>query len=840
MSFPATERVDVLFAEVAAQTPDRVAITDRDGDLTYGTLLGQVRLVSLGLCQRGIRRGDTVLVTGRPDRNTVIAELAILSVGAAYVPVDPAYPAERVELMAQSAGAVLALGAGAADDTIGIPVTDLDSLAAIGAQSGSEPPSEASGRAGPDDLAYVMFTSGTTGRPKAVGVTHRGIIGLTRGAEPLRLRPVDGVLAHSTIAFDAATFEFWCPLLSGARIVAAPPQPLALHELAALLARPDVSVAWLTASVFQLLATSHPAELGTLRTLITGGDAVSAVTASAFATGQPGTLLVNGYGPTENVTFSTLGPATSWNQQPGSSFPIGVPLAGTSCYLLDAQLRPVRAGDIGDLYLGGERLARGYLGQPAATAEKFLPDPFADRPGARMYATGDRARLVNDTALEFCGRTDDEIKIRGFRVNLAEPTAALVADEAVDDAAVLAQAGPDGLRLVGFVTPVQDVDGLRDRLSFRVPQHLIPERIVALESMPLSTNGKVDRGALMRAAPAAVVDDHPVPAADCPSPKPDSALSGYWERHTGVRPEPESDFFFDGGSSLALMRLVEDVRSGLGITLDFADVYADPTYEELNQMIRAQSSATDTGAGTTVPNSSQRAGEMTGIPELPAGVWIRALPPQSDEVVAADYAVVDRWLREYVSKPEPELGRAGPVCPFVPPAINDEAVQFSFRYDADGHSERRLREVIDQELAEFDAQAKPLPRSGALLDCRLVVLPATGPDGWRRLDEVYGSLKDAAVQAGLMIGQFHPVCDEPAVRNPGFRVSVAPVGMFAIRRMAPHDVLFLHETARWFASYDRRFRAYYERGRVRDPLLLRLHRTALTRHGLPPLTSAEH
>lgn len=237
------------------------------------------------------------------------------------------------------------------------------------------------------------------------------------------------------------------------------------------------------------------------------------------------------------------------------------------------------------------------------------------------------------------------------------------------------------------------------------------------------------------------------------------------------------------------------------------------------------------GAGRMTQRTSGIGG---GRPDR-SGLWIRVLPAQPEAVLAFQFEQVDTWLREYIARPDPRLGRSGPICPFVPAALNAETIQFSFRYDVGDHDDGHIRQVLEEELADFEVETKPLPRSGVSLESRLVVLPALGPDGWRRLDVVYEALKNTAVAAGLMIGQFHPLCEEGAIHNSGFRVSRAPVGLFAIRRMAPHDVLFLHERSDWFESYDRRFRSHYERGRIRDPILRKIHLSGLTRHDLPAL-----
>ncbi|MFJ5069163.1 non-ribosomal peptide synthetase [Kitasatospora sp. NPDC088556] len=592
-------RIEQCFTAVAEAFPERVALADRYGEIRYGELLTRARTAAASLRAKGVDSGTAVLIVGHGDRRTVLAMLAVLMAGGCYVPVDPRYPADRVRLMAGTARAALALHAGDGGDSadsadsadsptvadLGIPVHDIASL--LAERTTTAVPSSP---AGPDDLAYVMFTSGTTGAPKAVGVTHRGVTGLALGAESLRLGPGDGVLLHSTLAFDASTFEIWSPLLAGARITAADRNPLALHELAALLARPQITTAWLTAPLFRLMATHHGLALGTLRTLVTGGDTVPAGTARSFTAAHPATRLVNGYGPTENTTFSTLGDASAWDREHSAAFPIGTAVAGTTCHVLDERLRPVAPGAVGELYLGGPRLARGYLHDPAATAARFVPDPFSARPGARMYRTGDRVRHLPDGALDFLGRADDEVKVRGFRTDPAEAAAVLAADPAVDDAVVIAGTGPDGAVLTAFLTPASvDTDAVRRGAWQRAPRHLVAERIIAVDALPLGPTGKVDRAALARLADARThdADDANPRTHDADARTHDTAAQGHpalaaaWESQTGHHPLPDSDFFADGGTSLGLMRLVEQVRTQLGPTLDFAQLYAAPTYADL-------------------------------------------------------------------------------------------------------------------------------------------------------------------------------------------------------------------------------------------------------------------
>jgi acyl-CoA synthetase (AMP-forming)/AMP-acid ligase II len=330
------------------------------------------------------------------------------------------------------------------------------------------------------------------------------------------------------------------------------------------------------------MAAHHRDALSRLRLLVAGGDVVPADLAAAVSAGCPDTVLLNGYGPTENTTFSTAFVAAEWDRTESESLPIGRAVAGTRCYLLDDRLRPVPAGQVGELCLGGDRLAWGYLGDPAATAARFRPDPFVGSPGARMYRTGDRARELPGGSLQFLGRLDDEVKVRGFRVTLGAAEAVLAEDTEVADVVVLATGTGADRVLVGFVRPsTVDVSALRARAWQRAPRHLVPDTIRALDAFPLGANGKVDRDALL---------------ADVADPSHDhndgnghgTPLAEIWQRRTGVVAEPDADFFVSGGSSLDLMRMIEDIRTGIQVDLDFAEVYATTSFTELADLINTR------------------------------------------------------------------------------------------------------------------------------------------------------------------------------------------------------------------------------------------------------------
>ncbi|MBC3842408.1 amino acid adenylation domain-containing protein [Streptacidiphilus sp. 4-A2] len=443
----------------------------------------------------------------------VVAALAVLKAGGGYVPLDADYPPERLRMMLDAARCPVVLGtaallAGLPADT-GVRAVALDAVDAAGATDArTAPPAPPALPTHPDALAYTMFTSGSTGVPKGVMVTHRGVARLVRQPGAARVEPDEVVLHASSTSFDAATFDIWGALANGARLVVARAGRLSATELGELLRRHRVTTVLLPTGLFHLMVDERLSDLAGLRRLVVGGDVLSAPHARRFLRAVPGCALVNAYGPTE-VTTATTVHLVSPGQGEEQSVPIGRAMAGTSVRLLDEELRPVAPGTPGQLFAGGPGIARGYLNDPAQTALRFLPDPW--QPGARLYATGDLARELPDGTLEFLGRMDDQFKKRGFRVEPGEVEAALRADPAVRDALVLADgATADTRRLVAVLllpaagrAAAEVVDEVRVRLRAALPEYLVPDLWAAVDAFPLTPNGKVDRRALLALAVAA-------------------------------------------------------------------------------------------------------------------------------------------------------------------------------------------------------------------------------------------------------------------------------------------------------------------------------------------------
>ncbi|HVR98785.1 MAG TPA: amino acid adenylation domain-containing protein, partial [Thermoanaerobaculia bacterium] len=556
-AYPRESSLPERFASVVAERPDAVAVVDEDGAHSYGRLDEASSRLAGYLESRGIGAGDRVGVSMGRSADLVVALLGILKAGAAYVPLDPGYPDERLAFLTEDAGIATVLKAPVAGD-----------LAAP-----RQVPAES--------LAYVIYTSGSTGQPKGVAVSHRAVLRLVTG-DYLTLRPDDRLAFNANTSFDAATFEIWATLLQGATLVVIPQDVLlSPPDLAARLEREDVTVLHLTAALF---AQMVPAALGRLRCALFGGEASApAAVARVLEGGRPQRLL-HMYGPTESTTFATWHEVTD-----AAALPIGRPLANTTAYVLDRRQQPVPPGVTGELCLGGDGLAWGYLNRPDLTAERFVPDPFGE-PGARLYRTGDLASVRADGALELQGRIDHQVKIRGFRIEPGEVEAVLAAHPAVRECAVVARRDA-GVRLVAYV--VGDAGDLRGYLQERLPDYMVPSAFVALEALPLTPNGKVDRKALP--APDAVN----VSAGSEPLDLVEELLAGIWAEVLGLgRVGVHDDFFALGGHSLLATQVVSRVRAVLGVELPLRALFESPTVAGLGQSLRT---VRESGEGQAPP-----------------------------------------------------------------------------------------------------------------------------------------------------------------------------------------------------------------------------------------------
>ncbi|HEV7786142.1 MAG TPA: amino acid adenylation domain-containing protein, partial [Thermoanaerobaculia bacterium] len=456
--YPRERSIHELFAEQAAARPEAVAVCLGEERLTYGELDRRANRLARRLLRLGA--GPEVPIGLYLDRSLemVVALVAILKSGGAYVPLDPGFPRQRLAFILAQTGALLvltgeSLRADLPADTRWLCLDTAAEAAAIAAES-AEAPLPAGG---PENLAYVMYTSGSTGEPKGVAVTHRAVVRLVRETHYASFGPEEVFLQVAPLAFDASTFEIWGALLNGGRLALFPPGPVALEELAEVVARQGVTSLWLTAGLFHAMVDGPIAGLRPLRQLLAGGDVLSPSHVRRALADLPGCVVINGYGPTENTTF-TCCHRMAGPEEAGTPVPIGRPIAHTWVHVVDRAGQPSPAGVPGELRIGGDGLARGYLGRPGLTAERFVPDPFG-APGARLYRTGDLARHLPDGTLEFLGRLDQQVKIRGFRIEPGEIEAVLERHPGVRAAAVLSWERRAGdARLVAYVEPINPAD----------------------------------------------------------------------------------------------------------------------------------------------------------------------------------------------------------------------------------------------------------------------------------------------------------------------------------------------------------------------------------------------
>ncbi|MYW44258.1 non-ribosomal peptide synthetase, partial [Streptomyces sp. SID161] len=580
-----------LFTGQARRTPDAIAVHDGDRRLTYRDLNDWSAALAARLVADGLAPEDRVALLLDRSAELVVAQLAVLMAGGAYVPVDTRAPGERRDALLAQAGATVRLTAAdvtaartrpappAGPDT-GDAAEPVPATRPGPSSDGTAAPERGMPSADPDRLAYVMFTSGSTGLPKAVAVRHRDVAALATDSR-FTGGACERVLLHSPVAFDAATFEVWAPLLNGGRVVVAPGGSVDAALLRRLAAGGDLTALWLTAGLFRLLAQDAPDCFRGLTQVWTGGDVVPAPAVRRVLAACPGLTVVDGYGPTETTTFATSHALTDPAAVPGT-VPVGRPLDDMRAHVLDARLRPVPPGCPGELYLAGEGVARGYLGRPGDTAARFLADPLGP-PGARMYRTGDLARRHADGTVEFLGRADDQVKIRGFRVEPGEVEAALAAHPDVVDVAVLAREDrPGAKRLVAYVVgpAAEDGEELRAFAARSLPDYLVPTAFVPLAALPLSRNGKVDRAAL--------------PAPDAGSRRPRVEPRTETERRTAAvfgevlgsePPGAEDDFFQLGGDSILSIRLASRLAETFDTDLTPRAVFTHPTPAALARLL---------------------------------------------------------------------------------------------------------------------------------------------------------------------------------------------------------------------------------------------------------------
>jgi len=608
-----------LFEQQVGRTPGAPALRCGELTLTYAELNSRANRLARYLVSLGVGPEQRIAVCVERSVEMVVALYAVLKAGAAYVPLDPSYPLDRLAYMLDDCRPASVLTHAATDALVAVldascPRIVLDDPAAAWlAQSDANPNYDSQSA---QQLAYIIYTSGSTGQPKGAMNEHRGVVNrLLWMQDAYRLDASDRVLQKTPFSFDVSVWEFFWPLINGATLVMARPEghkdPVYLSEL---IAAEAITTLHFVPSMLQMfLEHGETARCQSLRRVICSGEALPVAAVARFHGQFAGTELHNLYGPTEAAVD-----VTAWQclAQDTAVVPIGRPIANTRVYILDAQKRPVPHGVAGELYLGGVQIGRGYFNRPQLTAERFLPDPFNIEPEARMYRTGDLGRHLPDGAIEYLGRNDFQVKIRGFRIELGEIEARLMQHPALHEAAVIARddkAG--GKQLVAYFTVRADaaaphVESLREHLLRTLPDYMVPSAYMALAELPLSSNGKLDRAALPAPDSSAFSKTEYVPPRD----ESERLLCRLWAEVLGLEQVGIHDNFFDiGGDSI---RSISIVGKGKSLGLDFAivDLFKHPSVAELAQYLR------DDQGNDTQPAITRYEPTAEDRDSLPAGI----------------------------------------------------------------------------------------------------------------------------------------------------------------------------------------------------------------------------
>ena len=574
--YPRHQCIHQMLEAAAASAPDAIAAQFQAKTLSYGELEARANQLAQVLAGRGAGSGMRVGISLERSLEMLVAVLAVLKTGAAYLPLDPSFPKARLEFMAS-------------DAEIGILVTSqglAGKLDFVGTVVLADEPGSCSRPLGrdvdPGSVAYVLYTSGSTGKPKGVEVPHRAVMNLLHGIQTeVQLRANESLLAVTTLSFDISMLELFLPLLAQARVViASRTQAADPQALRALLQQTKPALMQATPVTWRMLEETGWGGLDKLKVLV-GGERVSREIADSLL--ERASAVWNVYGPTETTIWSTICKL----ERNGEPVSIGRPIANTTLYVLDANQRLVPIGAAGELYIGGDGVACGYLNRPELTTERFVANPFG---AGRLYRTGDVVRYLRDGRLEMLGRNDGQVKVRGFRIELGDVEAALAECPEVSAAAAVVREGADGESvLAGYFVPrtggVIDVTAVRSALSARLPEYMVPTHLVAMRELPLTPNGKIDRKALPAVEVSGVAPlSEPVTAgADAL----ETTLIGIWESTLGIRPIKKSDNFFDlGGHSVLAARIFARMEKALGKSLPLATLFQAPTVEALASIIR--------------------------------------------------------------------------------------------------------------------------------------------------------------------------------------------------------------------------------------------------------------
>jgi amino acid adenylation domain-containing protein len=740
--YPRGVCIHELFDAQVRERPDAVALVWGEESLTYRELDARANQLANHLVRLGVGPDVRVGVLLERSAELIVSILAVLKAGGAYVPLDPGYPAERLRLMLSDSSVRVLLSRSELAEVVeahDLAVVHLDQAAGALASESTEAPRSG---ATPENLAYIVYTSGSTGKPKGVMVAHRHVVQLVCETDYVRFGPGDRVAQASNASFDALTFEAWGALMNGATLVGIPRDvllsPSALREM---LREERITTLYQTTALLNQLSREQPDVFAPLRDVLFGGQAADADSVRRLLKAGGPERLLHMYGPTETTAWC------SWEKveqvaEDALTVSVGRATGNQRIYLLDSVLNPVPVGVPGEAYVGGDGVVRGYLDRPGLTAERFLPDPFASEPGARMYRTGDRLRWKADGKLEFIGRVDEQVKIRGFRIEPGEIEAVLSAHAEVREARVIVREDEPGeQRLVAYVVGEAGADALREHLRESLPEYMVPAAFVALERIPLTPNGKLD----VKALPAPEGDAYGQRSYEAPLGAVEAALAAIWGEVLGAERVGRWDHFFElGGHSLLAVRVVSRVRQALGLEAAVGDVFVRPV---LADFARGLETAARTEAPAITPVDRTRPiplsfaqqrlwfleqlGDMGSTYHIPARLRLKgeldrdALAFALDRIVARHEALRTTFA-EVNGVPEQRIAPA-------------EANGFTLvEHDLGGvaDSEAALHALLSEEMrAPFDLERGPLIR-GCLIRLAaddhvlLVTMHHIVSDGW--------------------------------------------------------------------------------------------------------------
>ena len=637
VEYPREKSVGEVFEEVVREYGEKVAVVYEGEEVRYEELNRRANQVGRYLRKRGVRRETRVGVCMGRSVELIVVLVGIVKAGGAYVPLDGSNPGERLSYMMKDGGVeVLVVGEeeeGRVEEGEYEKVVwerEREEMEREGVEN-----LEGGGGGGGEELLYIMYTSGSTGEPKGVGVRHQGVVRLVRNSEYVELGSGEVILQYAPVTFDAATFEIWGALLNGGKLKVFPRYRATVEELREWVEKEGVTTLWLTAGLFHQMVEGGewPRSMRKVRQLLAGGDVLSGKHVRKFLRESEGCRLINGYGPTENTTFSACGQVERVEE--GERVPLGRPIGNSQVYVLDEEMRRVGVGEEGELYLGGDGLARGYWERPEQTAERFVPNPYGKRGGERLYRSGDMGRWREDGQLEFGGRKDQQVKLRGYRIELEEIEEVLKKREWVKEAVVVMRGEvEEEKRLVAYVVreggKVGEVgeggegersgwEELRKYAGERLPEYMVPGQYVELEEMPLTGNGKIDRKRLREGTEEEEGRRQRGGGGEGPRTVTETLLAGIWSEVLQVEGVGvEDDFFQLGGHSLLATQIISRIRDTFGVSLSLRRFFEQADIASVAAIIENEMKM---GVPLQAPPLCRRAGQKEAVSFAQQRLW---------------------------------------------------------------------------------------------------------------------------------------------------------------------------------------------------------------------------